>query len=261
MQDDGIVIHNEADLENMRAACRLAASVLEFIDEYVVEGVTTIELSELCNEFIISHGATSATLGYNGFPGAVCTSVNDVICHGIPGSYRLKSGDIINIDVTVNLDGWHGDTSKTFLVGQCTKLATTLVEVAERALYVGISAAKPYGYFGDIGKAIQKYVDCCGFSIVRNYCGHGIGRKMHDEPMVIHHDDHDLGPQILPGMFFTIEPMINVGSHRTKVMKDGWTVATIDKSLSAQFEHTIAALETSVEIMTRSSKHNVTKLV
>ncbi|MDR2458797.1 MAG: type I methionyl aminopeptidase [Holosporales bacterium] len=249
-----IKIHKPEDIGRMRIAGQLAADVLAFAGKHVAEGITTGELDVLCNEFIIAHGAVSATLGYNGFPGAICTSVNNVVCHGIPGSYRLKSGDIVNIDITVNVDGWHGDTSKTFMVGQCTKLAKILVDVAEQAMYTGIDAVKPYGYFGDIGVAIQKFVDRHGFSIVRSYCGHGIGREFHGEPMVLHYDSHEPGLQILPGMFFTVEPMINAGFYKTKVMKDGWTVVTADKSLSAQFEHTVAVTENSVEIMTGSSQ-------
>jgi methionyl aminopeptidase len=247
-----IKIHDARDLDGMRKAGQLAAGVLAFIEEHMVEGVSTGELDSMCSGFITAHGATSATLGYQGFPASTCISVNNVVCHGIPGSYRLKSGDIVNIDVTIKLNGWHGDTSRTFMIGSCTKLAQTLVEVTEKAMYVGISAVRPYGYFGDIGKAIQGFVNRHGFSIVRNYCGHGIGTEMHADPMILHYDSEEPGPQILPGMFFTIEPMINAGSYKTKLMKDGWTAVTSDKSLSAQFEHTIAVTENAVEVLTRS---------
>ncbi|MDR1609354.1 MAG: type I methionyl aminopeptidase [Holosporales bacterium] len=250
MPMSAIKIHKAEDIVSMRSAGELAADVLEFVGKHVAEGITTGELDTLCSEFITARGGVSATLSYNGFPKSICTSVNHVVCHGIPGNYRLKSGDIINIDITVNVNGWHGDTSRTFIVGQCTELAKMLVDVAEQAMYVGISAVRPYGHFGDIGSAIQKFVDHHGFSIVRSYCGHGIGREFHDEPMVVHHESHEPGPQILPGMFFTVEPMINAGSYKTKVEKDGWTVVTVDKSLSAQFEHTIAVTEDSVEIVT-----------
>jgi methionyl aminopeptidase len=245
-----INIYNKHDLEKMKKACKLAKKALDFVGSYVSDGISTIELDSLCSDFIIANNSVSATLNYKGFPKSICTSVNDVICHGIPCEYKLKSGDIINIDITVNLDGWYGDTSRTFIVGECTKLATSLVEVAEKAMYVGIEAVKQFGYFSDIGNAIQDFVDKFGFSIVRDYCGHGIGDVFHSSPTVTHYKTFEKGPQILPGMFFTIEPMINAGSHKSKVLSDGWTVVTVDKSLSAQFEHTIAVTEQSVEILT-----------
>jgi len=245
-----IKIYDHKALEGMRRAGKLAKKVLDYIKPYVKEGITTEELNTLCHNFIISNNATPAPLNYNGFPKSICTSVNNVICHGIPCEYKLKSGDIINIDVTVILDGWYGDTSQTFTVGECTNLAKTLIEVTKEALDVGISAVKPFGYFGDIGKAIQRYIDKQGFSIVRDYCGHGIGDTFHAAPTVLHHDSGERGDQILPGMFFTIEPMINAGSYKVKVLKDGWTAVTIDKSLSAQFEHTLAITQDSVEILT-----------
>lgn len=245
-----ITIYTEKDLVFMKKACKLAKEVLVFIEPYVKEGTTTLELDSLCHNFIVEHDAIPAPLNYHGFPKSICTSVNNVICHGIPCEYKLKSGDIINIDVTVNLDGWFGDTSKTFLVGNATNLAQDLVKTTKEALFVGIDAVKPFGFFGDIGKAIQKFVNKKGYSIVRDYCGHGIGQKFHDDPIVVHYDLGEKGDQILPGMFFTIEPMLNVGSHKTKLLKDGWTAVTIDKSLSAQFEHTIAVLEDGIEILT-----------
>jgi methionyl aminopeptidase len=246
----GIKIYDKRDLEKMRKACGLAKRVLDFIGNYVSEGITTAQLDTLCHDFIIAHNAIPATLNYNGFPKSICTSVNNVVCHGIPCEYKLKSGDIINIDVTVILDGWYGDTSRTFVVGECTRLAMNLVEIAEKAMYVGINAVKPHGYFGDIGDAIQDFVDKFGFSIVRDYCGHGIGDVFHSAPTIIHYRTSERGQQILPGMFFTIEPMINAGSHKLKVLSDGWTAVTVDKSLSAQFEHTIAVTEQGVEILT-----------
>ncbi len=245
-----IKIYDQIALEKMRKAGKLAKEVLDFIEPYVKENVTTDELNTLCHDFILSHGAIPAPLNYHGFPKSICTSVNNVICHGIPCDYKLKSGDILNIDVTVILDGWFGDTNRTFSVGKCTKLAEKLIEITKQALFVGIDAVKPYGHFGDIGIAIQKFVDKYGFSIVRDYCGHGIGDVFHSEPTVIHYATNQNGPQILPGMFFTIEPMINVGSYKSKILKDGWTVVTADKSLSAQFEHTIAVTENSMEVLT-----------
>ncbi|GHT88354.1 methionine aminopeptidase [Alphaproteobacteria bacterium] len=245
-----IRIYKEEEIAQMRKACQLARNVLLFIEPHIKDGASTESLDDLCAHFIAEHGATSATLGYRGFPKSTCISVNNVVCHGIPGSYKLKNGDIVNLDVTVILDGWFGDTSKTFIVGSTTKLAERLVKVAEDALYEGIKSVKPGGYFGDIGKAIQKFVDKHGFSIVRDYCGHGIGQLFHDEPVILHYASGDQGEQILPGMFFTIEPMINAGSFKTKVQKDGWTATTVDKSLSAQFEHTIAVTDNSTEILT-----------
>lgn len=245
-----IKIYSDEELKKIANAGKLAAAVLNFVEPYVVAGITTGELDRLCHDFIISHNAIPAPLNYNGFPKSICTSVNNVICHGIPGEYKLKSGDIINIDVTVNLNGWYGDTSRTFLVGKYSKLAENLVEIAKQALFVGIDAVKPYGYFGNIGKAIQKFVDKHGFSVVRDYCGHGIGNVFHGEPVILHYATLQKSQQILPGMCFTIEPMINVGSYKSKVLNDGWTAVTVDKSLSAQFEHTLAVTENSVEILT-----------
>lgn len=245
-----IKIYPESAIPGMRKAGKLAKETLNLIEQYVDVGITTDELNSLCHEFIVSHGAVPAPLNYNGFPKSICTSVNNVVCHGIPCDYKLKSGDIINIDVTVILDGWYGDTSRTLLVGKCTKLAEQLVEVTKQAMFVGIDAVKPYGHFGDIGDAIQKFVDRFGFSIVRDYCGHGIGDVFHGQPTILHYATRSKGEQIKPGMFFTIEPMINTGGYKTKVLKDGWTAVTADKSLSAQFEHTIAVTESSVEILT-----------
>jgi methionyl aminopeptidase len=248
--DTEIAIYELQDLDGMRRTCNLAKSVLDYVESYVKEGVTTDELNGLCHDFMIASGATPATLNYNGYPKSVCTSVNHVVCHGIPSSYKLTSGDIINIDVTTNLDGWFGDTSRTFIVGECTHLAKRLVTSAKDALHVGIEAVRPYGHFGDIGRAIQKFINGQGFSIVRDYCGHGIGREFHAPPSILHYDTGNTGQQILPGMVFTIEPMINAGAFKTKLLRDGWTVITADRSLSAQFEHTLLVLENSVEILT-----------
>lgn len=245
-----IRIYKEEELKKIAQAGKLAASVLDFIEPYITVGTTTNTLDKLCHDFIIANRAIPAPLNYNGFPKSICTSVNDVVCHGIPSECKLKSGDIINIDITVNLEGWYGDTSRTFLVGKCSKLAEHLVEITKQALFVGIESVKPYGHFGDIGTAIQKFVDKHGFSIVRDYCGHGIGNVFHGEPIVLHYATSQKGEEILPGMCFTIEPMINVGSYKTKVLNDHWTAVTIDKSLSAQFEHTIAVTENAVEILT-----------
>ncbi|MDR2074949.1 MAG: type I methionyl aminopeptidase [Holosporales bacterium] len=247
-----IKIYNcDDDLKHMQAACALSKNVLDFIEQHVQAGISTEELNDLCHKFIVDNGAISATLNYKGFPKSVCTSVNNVVCHGIPGAYRLKNGDIINIDVTVILNGWFGDTSRTFIVGEATNLAKKLVETAQKALEIGIQAVKPGGFFGDIGKAIQTYVQSLGFSVVRDYCGHGIGTSFHEEPMVLHYNSDKNGEMILPGMFFTIEPMINAGLHKTRVLSDKWTAVTVDKSLSAQFEHTIGVTENDVLTLTK----------
>ena len=246
----GIKIYTTNELQKIRRAGELAKDVLNYIAPYIVVGTTTDELDRLCHDYIISHKAIPAPLNYKGFPKSICTSVNDVVCHGIPCEYKLKSGDIINIDVTVNLDGYYGDTSRTFLVGKCSKLAERLVNITQQAMFVGIDAVKPFGHFGDIGSAIQNFVNKHGFSIVRDYCGHGIGDVFHGEPTVLHYATNRQGEQILPGMCFTIEPMINAGGHKTKVLKDGWTAVTVDKSLSAQFEHTVVVKENSVEVVT-----------
>lgn len=245
-----INIYTAKDLLGMRKAGTLAKKVLEYVEQFVVVGVSTEELNNICHQYIIDHNAIPAPLNYRGFPKSICTSVNNVICHGIPDIYKLRIGDIINIDITVIVDGYYGDTSATFLIGKCSKLAETLIEVTKAALWRGIEAVKPFRYFSDIGKSIQNYVQEYGFSIVRDFCGHGIGKSFHEEPCIAHYKEENQGPQILPGMFFTIEPMINVGSHKTKLAKDGWTATTIDQSLSAQFEHTLAVFETGVEVLT-----------
>ncbi len=242
---------NPNALQGMRDAGKLAKEVLDFIEPYVNAGITTDELNTLCHDFIIGHNAIPAPLNYNGFPKSICTSVNDVICHGIPGKYKLKNGDIVNIDITVILNGWYGDTSRTFLVGNCTPLACDLVEHTKRAMNIGIDAVRVGGHIGDIGKAISNYISTnTKYSIVRDYGGHGIGNFFHGEPFVAHYDTGELGDEIVPGMFFTVEPMINVGKYKCKVLHDGWTAVTVDKSLSAQFEHTIAITENGVEILT-----------
>lgn len=248
---NNIKIYQKTDIEPMKASCQLAKRVLDFIEPYINIGISTEELDQLCSDFIKKNGATAAPLNYKGYPKSICTSVNNVVCHGIPCEYKLKDGDIINIDITVILDGWFGDTSRTFIVGNATKLAEKLVQTTKQTMEIGIEAVKPGGFFGDIGEAIQQFVESQGFSVVRDYCGHGIGRGFHEEPMVLHYGKAGSGPQILPGMFFTIEPMVNVGSHKTKVLKDGWTAVTVDKSLSAQFEHTIAITEDEILILTK----------
>jgi methionyl aminopeptidase len=246
-----IVIKNEEEIAGIRKSSRLAARVLEYIAPFVKVGVETNELDRLCHEFIVENGASPSPLGYNGFPKSICTSVNQVVCHGIPSSYTLKEGDIVNVDVTTYLGGFHGDTSKTFLVGKTSRAARDLVKAAEDALFVGIEATHPGGHIGDIGEAIGKFVTGKGYSVVREYCGHGIGRKFHEDPHVVHVGRKGTGPEIRPGMVFTIEPMINQGTDEIILLDDNWTVETVDGKLSAQFEHTIAIHNDHVEILTK----------
>ncbi len=249
-----VQIKTPADIEAMRPACRHAADTLVMIEAHIRPGITTDEINDLVHAFTIRHGATPAPLNYHGFPKSVCTSVNHVVCHGIPGPKKLREGDIINVDVTSIIDGWHGDTSKTFAVGRIKPRARKVIEVARRALEIGIEAVRPGARLGDIGHAIQQYVESEKCSVVREYCGHGIGRAFHEEPQVLHYGKPGTGLELRPGMVFTIEPMVNLGKPGVKLLKDGWTVVTRDKSLSAQFEHTIAVTEDGCEILTLPSE-------
>lgn len=255
-----ITIHTPQDFEKMRNAGKLAAETLDLISIYVKPGVTTNELNDICHEFIISNGAIPAPLGYTSggnipFPKSICTSVNHVVCHGIPNDKPLKNGDILNIDVTVKLDGWHGDTSRMFYVGEVARKPERLTRVTFDAMMKGIEIVKPGIHFGDIGHAIQTYAEGQNFSVVRDYTGHGVGRVFHAEPSVPSYGKPGTGPLVEEGMFFTIEPMLNVGRAETILSKfDGWTVATRDKLLSAQFEHTIGVTKTGFEIFTLSPK-------
>lgn len=238
------------EIEQMRPACRHAADTLVMIEPYIRAGMTTDDINDLVHEFTIKAGAIPAPLNYHGFPKSVCTSVNHVVCHGIPGSKKLKKGDIVNVDVTSIINGWHGDTSKTFYVGEPTVRGKKVTEVSRKALEIGIAAARPGATLGDVGHAIQSYVESEKCSVVREYCGHGIGRNFHEDPQVLHYGQPGTGVTIKPGMVFTIEPMVNLGKSGVKVLGDGWTVVTRDKSLSAQFEHTLAIMETGVEVLT-----------
>lgn len=250
---DGIILHDEKDFAGMREAGKLAAQTLDFITPKVVPGVTTQELDRQCHQFITDHGAIPAPLNYKGFPKATCTSVNHVVCHGIPGPKKLKEGDIINIDITVILNGWHGDTSRMFCVGKkIPKKAQRLVDVTYESMMAGIEYVKPGAHLGDIGHAIQSYAENQRFSVVRDFCGHGIGRSFHAPPSVVHFGEPGTGTRLEAGMFFTIEPMINAGDWQVKVLSDGWTAVTRDKSLSAQFEHSIAVTQDGYEIFTLS---------
>ncbi len=250
---EGIELHDQPDFESMRRAGKLCAETLDMITEHVVPGVTTGALDKLCHDFITKHGAIPAPLMYKGFPKSICTSVNHVVCHGIPGDKKLVDGDIVNIDVTTIVDGWHGDSSRMYLVGDKVSVkAKKLVEVTYECLMAGIEVVKPGAHLGDIGAAIQKIAEGHRFSVVRDFCGHGLGRVFHSPPSVNHFGIKGTGPLLRPGMFFTIEPMINAGDWETKILSDGWTAVTRDRSLSAQFEHTLAVTETGYEIFTLS---------
>ena len=248
-----------AELDAMRVAGRLAAEVLQVVAAHVKPGVSTAELDRLCHDHIVNvQGAVPANIGYGGdasrvpFPATVCTSVNNVICHGFPSAQKiLKDGDIVNIDVTVIKDGWHGDTSRMYFVGAPSVLARRLVETTREAMFAGILAVKPGATLGDIGYAIQQVAEAQRFSVVRDYCGHGIGRIYHDAPQILHYGRPGEGERLVPGMTFTIEPMVNAGSRETRLLPDGWTAVTRDRSLSAQWEHTVAVTDDGVEVLTR----------
>ena len=241
------------EIARMREAGRLAAEVLQIVAEHVKPGVTTEELDRICHDHIVNvQKAVPANVGYKGFPKTVCTSVNNVICHGIPSAAKvLKDGDIVNIDVTVIKDGWHGDTSRMYCVGTPSVMARRLVDVTREAMFRGIRTVRPGATLGDIGAAIQTFAEAERFSVVREYCGHGIGRVYHEDPQVLHYGRPGEGLILRPGMTFTIEPMINEGQRHTRLLPDGWTVVTKDRKLSAQWEHTVAVTEDGVEILTR----------
>ncbi len=247
-----IKLHGPEAFEAMRKAGRLAAETLDVITPMVKPGTTTETLDKLCHDFIVERQAIPAPLNYRGFPKSICTSINHVVCHGIPGERKLAEGDIVNIDVTVILDGWHGDTSRMFFVGKPSLKAQRLVEATYRAMMAGIKVVRPGAQLGDIGHAIQTVAEAERFSVVRDFCGHGIGRIFHDAPSVLHFGKPETGPELREGMFFTVEPMINAGRWEVKVLDDGWTAVTRDRSLSAQFEHTIGVTAEGFEIFTRS---------
>ncbi|MDR3527311.1 MAG: type I methionyl aminopeptidase [Rhizomicrobium sp.] len=250
-----VALHTPKDFEGMRRAGRLAAEVLDLLVPEVKPGVTTAYLDKLAFDYTVAHGAIPACLGYRGYKHTLCTSINHVVCHGIPSDRALKDGDIVNIDVTVILDGWHGDTSRMYLVGDVKRKAARLVEITYESMMRGIAAIKPGGTTGDIGHAIQSYVEndekC---SVVRDFCGHGLGQVFHALPNIVHYGKPGHGIALKPGMFFTVEPMINLGGYGVKVLSDGWTAVTRDRSLSAQFEHAVGVTETGVEIFTLSPK-------
>jgi len=252
-RENSLSIKSPEDQALMRAAGRLTADVLDMIGPQVQPGITTDELDRICHDFIVgAQGAVPAPLNYKGFPKSICTSVNHVVCHGIPGDRTLKSGDIVNIDVTVIKDGYHGDSSRMFFVGEPSIQARRLCEATWQALWRGIRTVSPGAYLGDIGHAIQSFVEPLGYSVVREFCGHGIGRRFHEEPQVLHYGRPRTGIRLEAGMTFTIEPMINAGKAAIKQLGDGWTVVTKDHSLSAQYEHTILVTDTGYEVLTVS---------
>lgn len=250
------IIKNQQEIEGMREAGQLAAEVIEMITPKVVTGITTDALNTICHNYILKQHAVPAPLNYRGFPKSICTSVNHVVCHGIPSNKALRNGDIVNIDITVIKNGFHGDSSKMFLVGKVSAQATKLVEITYEALLLAIHQIKPGNHIGDIGYTIQQYAEQKGFSVVREYCGHGIGYAFHEEPQVTHHGRAGTGMELQPGMTFTIEPMINIGKADVKLMQDGWTVVTKDRSLSAQWEHTILVTETGYEVLTKRKEED-----
>ena len=248
-----ISIKSADEIEKMRTAGRLAASVLDMIGEHVKVGTTTDELNSICHDFIVNElNAIPAPLNYRGFPKSICTSINNVVCHGIPGPRVLKKGDIINIDVTVIKDEFHGDTSRMYFAGKPSIKGSRLSRICYEAMMCGIETIKPGTRLGDLGNAVQKHAESHGYSVVREYCGHGIGRRFHEEPHILHYGKPDTGIQLLPGMTFTVEPMINAGKKETRLQADRWTVVTSDGSLSAQWEHTVLVTESGYEILTHS---------
>jgi methionyl aminopeptidase len=254
-----IVIKTAEEIEKMRVACRLASEVLDYITPFVQPGVTTGELDKLCHDYMVDvQGCIPAPLnyappGHKPYPKSICTSVNHQVCHGVPGDRKLKSGDIVNLDITVIKDGWHGDTSRMFAAGEPSIQARRLNEVTYECMWKGILAVRPGGHFGDIGEAIQRHAEANGYSVVREFCGHGVGRKFHEEPQVLHYGKAGTGAVLQPGMIFTIEPMINAGRKDIRMLGDGWSVVTKDHSLSAQWEHSILVTETGWEVLTLSA--------
>jgi methionyl aminopeptidase len=247
-----IRLHGPEGFEGMRKAGRAVAEILDLLVPHVVPGVTTQEIDDIIYREMRARGGVPATLGYRGFTASCCTSINHVVCHGIPGDRVLKDGDIVNIDATIILDGWHGDTSRMYLVGDVAVKARRLVDVTYECLMLGIEAARPGNHLGDVGHAIQTYAEKHRYGVVRDFCGHGLGQLFHDAPEVVHAGRPGTGPELRPGMFFTIEPMINIGKPAVKLLDDGWTAVTRDRTLSAQFEHSIGITEDGCEIFTGS---------
>jgi len=247
-----IKLHGPAAFEGMRRAGRLAAETLDMLVPHMVPGVTTAEIDRLIYDFVVANGAVPATLGYRGYAHSSCISINHVVCHGIPGERTLKAGEIVNVDVTPILDGWHGDSSRMYLIGDVPLKAKRLVEVTYECLMLGIEQARPGNRMGDVAHVIQRHAERHRYGVVRDFCGHGLGRLFHDAPEVVHVGKPGTGPELRPGMIFTIEPMINTGRPDVKLLDDGWTAVTRDRSLSAQFEHSIGITDTGCEIFTLS---------
>jgi methionyl aminopeptidase len=252
VDDRRIKLHSSEDFAGMRAAGQLAAATLDMITAHVRQGITTAELDRLCHAFILDHGAVPASLGYRGYGHATCISLNHVVCHGIPGNRVLMEGDILNIDLAVIRGGWHGDSSRMYTVGRISTRAARLIEVTFDAMMLGIAAVRPGATLGDIGFAIQSHVEAAQFSVVRDFCGHGLGQTYHDAPDVLNYGEKGKGRALRAGMFLTVEPMVNAGRFDVKVLSDGWTAVTRDRSLSAQFEHSIGVTEAGCEIFTLS---------
>jgi len=246
-----ISIKTQEEIEKMRIAGKIASATMDMIATHVRENITTEELNTICHDYIISQGAIPAPLNYRGYPKSICTSINHAVCHGIPGPRALKNGDIMNIDITIIKDGYHADTGKMFLIGKPSILAERLVRITKECLYLAIKIIKPGIHLGDIGATIQKHAEAHNFSVVRDYCGHGIGRNFHEEPQVLHYGTFGTGVILEPGMIFTIEPMINAGKKETKLLPNNWTAITKDHSLSAQWEHTILVTDNGFEVLTK----------
>ncbi len=253
-RDNQIKLHGPEAFEGMHRAGRLTAEALDLLVEEVRPGIATERLDEIVFEFAMDHGAVPAPLNYRGFPKSICTSLNHVVCHGIPGPRILKDGDILNVDVTLIVDGWHGDSSRMYPVGRVPRAAKRLIDVTYESLMRGIAAVRPGGTTGDIGAAIQAYAESQRCGVVRDFCGHGLGRVFHDRPNILHYGEPNEGIRLQPGMLFTIEPMINLGKPYVKILSDGWTAVTRDRSLSAQFEHTIGVTESGCDVFTASPK-------
>lgn len=252
------MIKSTTEIAKINTACQMVAKTLEMIEPHVIAGITTAEIDRICHNYIVNTlKAVPASLGYHGFPKSICTSVNHVICHGIPGDKELKNGDIVNIDITIEYDGYHGDSAKMFVIGKPSLLAAKLIKVTQECLYLAIAQAKPGNTFGDIGNAIEQHAKANNFSVVEEYCGHGIGKTLHEEPQVLHYGKPGQGKKIEEGMVFTIEPMINAGKKKTKILADKWTVVTRDKSLSAQWEHTLAITKNGPQILTKRKEENL----
>lgn len=252
--DSAIKLHGPEAFAGMRAAGRAAAEVLDMLVDEVREGVSTARLDQLARDYVFDHGWVPACMGYRGYAHTTCISLNHVVCHGVPAARQLRSGDIANIDVTVIIDGWHGDHSRMYGVGEVSRKARRLMDVTWESLQRGIDAVKPGATVGDIGYAIQSYVESQRCSVVRDFCGHGLGQVFHDTPNIVHFGKRGQGPELKPGMFFTIEPMVNLGKFAVTILPDGWTAVTKDRSLSAQFEHSVGVTETGCEIFTLSPK-------